>query len=155
MVRPSSTNRNGAFTLLELLVVIAVIVIVTTLTLVAYRNVASDMRMSAAVQDVSASLEQARSRAIRDGRTTIVAFRPRVNSGGQHYIETVVGQSSDESFQWRPNAASSQRSTAIRFAPIIGLPPRVTRNSTAWTVYKSPSSSRMRSRVPHEVSAEV
>ncbi|MDG2424854.1 MAG: prepilin-type N-terminal cleavage/methylation domain-containing protein, partial [Phycisphaerales bacterium] len=73
----ATANRRLAFTLLELLVVIAIIMIVTTLTLMAYRGIASDMRMSAAVQDVTIVMEQARSRAIRDGKATLVVLRPR------------------------------------------------------------------------------
>ena len=84
MVKSVMAHRRLGFTLLELLVVVAIILIVTTLTLMAYRGIASDMRMSAAVQDVTNVMEQARSRAIRDGKTTMVALRPRLTSGGEH-----------------------------------------------------------------------
>ena len=104
MVRSAPANQRIAFTLLELLVVIAIILIVTTLTLLAYRGIASDMRMSAAVQDVTGVMEQARSRAIRDGKVTIVALRPRTTSGGDQIVEAVVGQSSGETFRWTSDA---------------------------------------------------
>ncbi|MCH2133735.1 MAG: prepilin-type N-terminal cleavage/methylation domain-containing protein [Phycisphaerales bacterium] len=127
MVSPATTHRRPAFTLLELLVVIAIIVIVTALTLVAYRGVATDMRMSAAVQEVGSILEQARSRAIRDSRPTIVAFRSRVTSGGEHFVEAVVGQASGEQFLWTNDTQSSDPldyQPAARFVPIRGIEPR-------------------------------
>ena len=128
MVTLASTNRRLAFTLLELLVVIAIILIVTTLTLMAYRGIASDMRMSAAVQDVTSVMEQARSRAIRDSKATMVVLRPRVTSGGEQIVEAVIGQSSGETFRWRESLTgdpeANPRYSATRFIPIAGLSPR-------------------------------
>ncbi len=134
MVRSALTLRRPAFTLLELLVVVGIILIVTTLTLMAYRGIASDMRMSAAVQDVTSVMEQARSRAIRDGKATMVVLRPRITAGGEQIIEAVVGQSSGETFRWRKSASQgpydpvtnqgAPRRMATRFVPLQGLEPR-------------------------------
>ncbi|MBG84314.1 MAG: hypothetical protein CMJ40_07205 [Phycisphaerae bacterium] len=128
MVNRQFENRRFGFTLLELLVVIAIILIVSTLTLVSYRGIANDMRISAAVQEVGTILDQARARAIRDGRPTIVALRPRTTSGGQQIVEAVVGQASGETFRWYDGEFDGQgsppRYPATRFLPIVGLEPR-------------------------------
>ncbi|MBG80583.1 MAG: hypothetical protein CMJ39_07750 [Phycisphaerae bacterium] len=129
--------RTRAFTLLELLVVIAIIVIVTALTLMAYRGVASDVRMSAAIQDVASVLEEARARAIRDGRATVVAFRSQRTSGGEDYVEAIVGQASGETFLWDNRWGQTEcgqasgetnppypRYPSTRFIPVGGLEPR-------------------------------
>ncbi|MDG2424621.1 MAG: hypothetical protein P8M22_11655, partial [Phycisphaerales bacterium] len=99
------------------------------LTLMAYRGIASDMRMSAAVQDVTIVMEQARSRAIRDGKATLVVLRPRITSGGEQIVEAVIGQSSGETFRWRrsvgePDEEENPRRPATRFVPLLGLEPR-------------------------------
>ncbi|GEM_PF-2207240 len=128
MVNRTFGHRGLGFTLLELLVVIAIILIVSTLTLISYRGIANDMRISAAVQDVANILDEARSRAIRDGRPTLVALRPRTSSGGQQIIEAVVGQASGETFRWYDGDYDGQgdapRYSSTRFLPIIGLEPR-------------------------------
>ena len=126
MVNRWPKNPKLGFTLLELLVVIAIILIVSTLTLVSYRGIANDMRISAAVQDVVGVLDQARARAIRDGKPTLVALRPRTTSGGKQIIEAVVGQASGETFRWYDKDAGGTppRYPATRFLPIVGLEPR-------------------------------
>ena len=129
--------RHHAFTLLELLIVIAIIVIVTAVTLMAYRGVATDVRMSAAVQNVGAVLEEARAQAIRDGRPTLVAFRSRRSSEGKHFVEAVVGQASGESFLYSNEPNSAQESNyfpAARFAPIGGVEPREMPDSVGFAV---------------------
>lgn len=128
MVTRTFRHRGHGFTLLELLVVIAIILIVSTLTLISYRGIANDMRISAAVQDVANILDEARSRAIRDGRPTLVALRPRTTSGGEQIIEAVVGQASGETFRWFDSGYDGQgtapRYSSTRFLPIVGLEPR-------------------------------
>ena len=133
----NARGRHRAFTLLELLIVIAIIVIVTAVTLMAYRGVATDVRMSAAVQNVGAVLEEARAQAIRDGRPTLVAFRSRKSGEGTHFVEAVVGQASGESFLYSRQNGSSLASDyfpATRFVPIGGVEPREMPDSVGFAV---------------------
>ena len=72
--------RRKAFTLIELLVAIGIIVLLSTIALASTRSLGASLRYSTAVNTVTASLELARSEAIRRGRPVMAVFRPIVTS---------------------------------------------------------------------------
>jgi len=67
-------RRRGAFTLIELLIVIAIIVIGVTLLIPAFGGIIESVSYSSAVNTVTAALGNARSLAVRNRRHTAVAF---------------------------------------------------------------------------------
>ncbi len=72
MTRSIRTSR--AFTLIELLVAVAIIVLGTIILLPAFARIIESVSYSSAVNSVSATLANARSQAIRNGRHTGVVF---------------------------------------------------------------------------------
>lgn len=72
MIRHARTSR--AFTLVELLVVVAIIILGTILLLPAFARIIESVSYSSAVNSVSATLANARAQAIRNGRHTGVVF---------------------------------------------------------------------------------
>lgn len=111
------------FTLIELIVVIVVITIIAGITMVAYRGVASDYRMTSAKNTVSAALDNARARAIRDNEYMLTVFRPRlVDSGQSQVVDVVVARWSGDS--QNATVSGSTVWTVDRFVPVVGIPPR-------------------------------
>ena len=111
------------FTLIELIVVIVVITIIAGITMVAYRGVASGYRMTSAKNTVSAALDNARARAIRDNEYMLTVFRPRlVDSGQSQVVDVVVARWSGDS--QNATVSGSTVWTVDRFVPVVGIPPR-------------------------------
>jgi len=79
---PHIVGRNGGFTLVELLVVLAVISIVSTLAVMAFRGVNSALNLSGATQQVSAELTNARQTALTLDETVQVRFYQFPDSTG-------------------------------------------------------------------------
>lgn len=73
MVRPS---RRRAFTLLELVLTMAIVVMVTALGYPAYEAMADGVRINAAVDDVRGGLAEAQARAMDEGRPYRFAIVP-------------------------------------------------------------------------------
>ncbi len=63
-------SRGSGFTLVELLVVLAIISLLLSLVPVAFDRVLPGLQLDATTRDLAAALRQARSRAIRDNRDT-------------------------------------------------------------------------------------
>ena len=81
------------FTLLELIVVMVVMAILAGLSAIAYRGIAKDMQMSAAVNTVTAALDNARAIAIKHNRYVITVFRPKLDDDGTtQIIELVIAE---------------------------------------------------------------
>ena len=105
------------FTLLELIVVMVVMAILAGLSAIAYRGIAADMQMSAAVNTVTAALDNARAIAIKHNRYVITVFRPKLDDDGTtQYIELVIAE-------WNGDSASANRGdgdiwTYDRFVPV-------------------------------------
>ena len=95
--RPS---RRPAFTLAELLVVMAIIALLATITVVAVGAIAKDARIASAKNTIVASLGNARAIAMKDNEVVMVAFRA-VPKGGE---AVDVG-----GFQFRVLGADSRR----------------------------------------------
>jgi prepilin-type N-terminal cleavage/methylation domain-containing protein len=115
-------HRFHAFTLTELLVVMAVLVVLGTVTIVAARGMAKDARLSSAMNTITATLANARAVAIRDNRMVLVVFRPRLISDRQQVIDLVMAQWSGESIPAPVSGISPQ--PVDRFVPIPNAPVR-------------------------------
>ena len=74
---PIFRRHRGAFTLIELLVVIAIVAVVSVLSVIAVGRLGQDARISGAVNQVLAALDEARATAIRTNRSTAVIFLAR------------------------------------------------------------------------------
>jgi uncharacterized protein (TIGR02596 family) len=74
MKLPAAPMTARGFTLVELLVVLAVISIVSTLTIMAFRGVNSALNLSSATQEISAELTNARQTALTLDETVQVRF---------------------------------------------------------------------------------
>lgn len=93
--RPTGATRRRAaagFTLTELLVAMTVVVILAIVTIVSFRSVFLEARLSSASNTVSASLAQARALAVRDGRAVLVAFVPRRDTPRRQRTDIYVAQ---------------------------------------------------------------
>ncbi len=71
--RAASVRR--AFTLVELLVVMGVMLVLVVTTLPAFRSIQKSGRLSGAINAVTTTLNNARSQAVREGRDVAVMFR--------------------------------------------------------------------------------
>jgi prepilin-type N-terminal cleavage/methylation domain-containing protein len=123
-------NRRG-FTLIELLAVIAILGIMGVFTVTAYTSITADVRRASAVEQVKALLGQARSLALKSGRSTMLAFRARKVNGFAR-TEAIIAQPAGDSDVWHlPDEASPsppppghmQRVQVSRFIPVEGVDP--------------------------------
>lgn len=130
MKRGSRTSRP-AFTLLELLVVVTIIIIASVLTLPAFSRIIQSSNYSAAVNTVTATLANARAQAIRNGRHTGVAFLFDIQTR-QFTLQVLelVGQQSAHLSQFAggnddcdDDEAAYNATNAQGFSPARGIPP--------------------------------
>ncbi|MBI5591874.1 MAG: GspH/FimT family pseudopilin [Deltaproteobacteria bacterium] len=73
-------RKDKGFTLLETMVVIAIVGIVSAVAIPNYMSWVSDNRMKAAVRDLKSNMNMAKLRAIRENATVAVVFRIATNS---------------------------------------------------------------------------
>jgi prepilin-type N-terminal cleavage/methylation domain-containing protein len=112
--------HHRSFTLLELIVVMVVMAILSGLSAIAYRGISENLQMSAAVNTVTAALDNARAMAIKQNRYVMTVFRPRLDDDGTtQVIDIIVAQ-------WNRDSASADRGdgrvwTYDRFIPIPGM----------------------------------
>ena len=103
-----------AFTLAELLVVMAIIAIIATITVVSVRGITDSARLSSGISTVTAALDNARALAMKNGRIVMVVFRPRLD-GKQQRVEIVTAQ-------WLGDSIREEGATKVyvydRFVPI-------------------------------------
>jgi prepilin-type N-terminal cleavage/methylation domain-containing protein len=123
MHRPSR-----GFTLVELLVVMGVIGVLSTLTLVSFRAIIRDARLSSATNTVMAALDNARALAMKRNQPVLVAFYPRVE-GGQSRVDIITaawtGDSLVAEVGTSGNSRVFDRFRPVSEVPIRSLPPRV------------------------------
>ncbi len=110
----------AGFTLAELLVAMAIIAILATLTAVSVKKIAGDARLSSAVNGVSAALDNARALAMKNNQIVMVVFRPRLKDGEQR-VEAVTAKWTGASLV---NKSGSYYAVADYFTPIPDVPVR-------------------------------
>ncbi|MHC4826970.1 MAG: prepilin-type N-terminal cleavage/methylation domain-containing protein [Planctomycetota bacterium] len=126
----SKHRRTRGFTLAELLVVMGVVGVLSTLTLVSIRVIAKDARLSSATNTVMAALDNARALAMKRNKPVLVAFYPRVE-GMQSRVDIITaawtGGSLVVDVGSPGNSTSSvfDRFRPVSDVPIRSLPPRV------------------------------
>ncbi|MEE2908216.1 MAG: type II secretion system protein [Planctomycetota bacterium] len=118
-----------AFTLVELLAVIVIISIVATLSLSAYRSIASDARISMASNAVSSVLDNARAVAIQKRRNVLVAMRPVMVGEDAQQVELVIAVESGDKHvnmytsQW--TWGFEEPMAGFKFVPAEGIKPQL------------------------------
>ncbi len=75
-----SMRKDKGFTLLEVIVVIAIIGIVSAIAIPNYMSWVSDMRMKAAVRDLKSDMNTAKLRAIRENASVSMVFQTATSS---------------------------------------------------------------------------
>jgi prepilin-type N-terminal cleavage/methylation domain-containing protein len=117
---------RGGFTLAELLVVMGVIGVLSTLTLVSFRAIARDARMSSATNTLMAALDNARALAMKRNRPVLVAFYPRLE-GTKTRVDVITAASAGDgaalTVDNMPDAPAGVR-VFDRFRPVPDLPVR-------------------------------
>ncbi|HWB20713.1 MAG TPA: prepilin-type N-terminal cleavage/methylation domain-containing protein [Phycisphaerales bacterium] len=83
-------RRSRAFTLIELLTVIGIIALISSITIMGFRAVTKDAKRSSAKNAIMASLDTARAYAIKNNQVVLVAFVPRFVNETQTQIEVVT-----------------------------------------------------------------
>jgi len=91
----SERRIRGAFSLLELLVVVAIIGVLMVLTMPVMQRVNEGQRMGKAVSDLTALLEYARTEALARSTYVWVGFTNRTNSSGNAELAVMVFASRD------------------------------------------------------------
>lgn len=69
-----TTTRNSAFTLVELLVVMTIFLLVAAISLPTFRSLINDQKVSQASQTIISYIDEARSKAIAEGRFVGIRF---------------------------------------------------------------------------------
>jgi len=122
---------RAAFTLIELLVVMGIIVLLAVLTAMAFGRVGQDVKLSTAVNTVTAVLGEARATAMRTNNLVLVTFRV-----GKFSDDPSKGQVTEIVVaEWTGVTQPANDSTEIQiagqpprardvFRPVPGIPPR-------------------------------
>ena len=87
-----------AFTLVELLAAIGVIVVLATLTTIGIRRVAKDSRLAAGKNSVAAALANARALAMKENQIVMVVFRPKFDGPREQVVEMIYARWTGESY---------------------------------------------------------
>ncbi len=122
---PAPTTQRNAFTLTELLIVMAVIATLSVLTLVSMRAIAKDARLASATNTLTASLENARALAMKKNNIVLIVFRPRIEGVDKVVVDIVTCHWTGESYENAPMPAPPVPSLVLdRFVPIPDAPLR-------------------------------
>ncbi|MDA1007734.1 MAG: prepilin-type N-terminal cleavage/methylation domain-containing protein [Planctomycetota bacterium] len=155
--RDSSVGRG--FTLAELLVVMGIIALLATLTGIAVQRIAGGSRLASGTNTVMAMLGEARAIAIRENKSTCVAFRVyrpwrdldadqwpdanEVNSAAPQQTEIVIGIATGRILNLNPGSGVSDNDLLVEeFVPVPGVAMRKIANGIKiagpFTDYSSP-----------------
>ena len=127
-ITPTERMRRrlcSAFTLTELLIVMAVIATLSVLTLVSMRAIAKDARLASATNTLTASLENARALAMKKNNIVLIVFRPRIEGVDKVVVDIVTCHWTGESYLNSPTgfpALILDRFVPIPDAPVRSLP---------------------------------
>jgi prepilin-type N-terminal cleavage/methylation domain-containing protein len=106
--RPAKCDRRGAFTLLELMVVVAIIGMVAAMSVPSIVSMRREAPMRKAVNDILEVCERARAGAVLKNTTATLIFEPRagkielVNGDNNAALSTRVGRGPVEAVQFDP-----------------------------------------------------
>jgi prepilin-type N-terminal cleavage/methylation domain-containing protein len=121
--RPMRRPSRG-FTLAELLIVMGVIGVLSTLTLVSIRAITRDARLSSATNTVMAALDNARALAMKRNQPVLVAFYPRVE-GRQSRVDIITAAWTGDSLVADVGSPGNYTSHVFdRFRPVSEVPIR-------------------------------
>jgi prepilin-type N-terminal cleavage/methylation domain-containing protein len=114
-------RRNAGFTLVEMLVAIAIFVILATLTLGAFKGVSKNDQISAATNQVKGWFETAKSKAIHDKLPRGVRFLPDSTNPGLCSSVAYIGSAGfDEGNLTDPAASTTQLQKCVRVVSGVG-----------------------------------
>ena len=117
----SSALRRRAFTLLELLVVMGLLILLAVLTGIGVNRLSGQAKLSSGVNTVLAALGNARAYAIQNNVTTMATFRVKVNTARlsePEVVEVVFAKATGVLTPWLPTA----RAFHERYVPVAGMP---------------------------------
>ena len=117
----SFSMRRRAFTLLELLVVMGLLILLAVLTGIGVSRISGQAKLSSGVNTVLAALGNARAYAIQNNVTTMVTFRVKVDAtrlSEPERVEVVFAKSSGILTPWQPDT----RAYHERYVPVPGIP---------------------------------
>lgn len=106
--RPAGSQRTGAFTLMEIMIVVAIIGLVAAMSVPSILTMRRQAPMRKAVDDVLEICSRARAGAVLKNTTATVLFEPRagkvdlINGDSDAALSTRVGKASVTSTQFDP-----------------------------------------------------
>ena len=110
-----ATLRIHGFTLIELMVVIAILISLATLTAISASKITKDARFSKSVGQVMNALETARTTAIKEHRIVLVAFTVKSERSGSNVASGVLTDSVTR--QWTRIVAARLRDELVNADP--------------------------------------
>ncbi len=125
----SMRGRRAAFTTIELLVVIGIIALLTTITVVSIRSVLLEARVSSATNLVKTTLSNARALALKDNQATGVIFVVRWDpaEGGEQVVELLTIRPTGATASVAaldPNGDETDNAPTDEFEAVPGVPVR-------------------------------
>ncbi|MCB9847684.1 MAG: prepilin-type N-terminal cleavage/methylation domain-containing protein [Phycisphaeraceae bacterium] len=118
---PARCARRGAFTLVEMLVVISIIVLLVAVTLPSFSTIIASSNYTAAISQTTASLGSARSIAMSRGVRTAVAFLFDVRT--ERYTLVILEQYESASLLSDLPTAPPEHAYAVGFRPAQNTTP--------------------------------
>lgn len=130
MNRTIPPRVRRAFTLIELLAVMGILVLLAVLTVAGVGRISKDARISTAVNRITAALGNARAIAIKDNAFVLVVFKPNwptnadgspANPDAKQTTEIVIAKFTGESELF--GDSSTVINLADRYLPVVGVAP--------------------------------
>lgn len=119
--RRARKNTRASFTLAELLVAMAIIAIIATVTVISVRGISKDAKLSSGGNAVTAALDNARALAMKNNEIVLVVFRARFEGRNEQFIEAITARFSGESYV-NPDVGVVDRFIPIKDVPARELP---------------------------------
>ena len=110
-------SRQGGFTLLEIMVVVAVVGIVALMGLPALQNMILRSKHEGAARRISMLIHQAKMEAVKQSVSTVVAIDPTADS-----VSAFADVNADGDFKFDPDSSADYRTTDYRIGATFSLP---------------------------------